>query len=121
MPQGYLRKTDIKRICAAFEEAIAESRKPHSLSKFPCAMFRYGENHSLCYLCPIYNDLFPFGCFRARIRGETHDVWLNSYHAWLTLFSMTFKEARKKLDEWDEFLKLDKILCEVCDGWNHEN
>lgn len=34
MQQRFLSKTDAKRICAAFEEVIAESRRGQA--KFPC-------------------------------------------------------------------------------------
>lgn len=121
MQQGFISKTDAKRICAAFEEVIAESRQ--GAAKFPCEKYFHcgDDKRHLGYLCPIGNGLFHFSCYRARLEGKPHETWLEAYHAWLTLFAMTSIVARKKLGEWDEFLKLDKILCEVCDGWNHEN
>lgn len=121
MQQKYMRKTDIKRICAAFEEVISESRR--GSAKFPCEKYFHcgDDKKNLWYICPIGQGLFHFYCYRARLEGKPHETWLEAYHAWLTLFAMTSAVAREKLGEWDEFLKLDKILCEVCDGWNHEN
>lgn len=121
MTNHFISKTDAKRICAAFEEVIAESRR--GAAKFPCEKYFHcgDEKKDLGYICPIGQRLFHFYCYRARIEGKPHETWLEAYHAWLTLFAMTSAVAQKKLDEWDGFLKLDKILCEVCDGWNHEN
>lgn len=113
MNNHFMRKTDAKRICAAFEEVIAESRR--GSAKFPCEKYFHcgdGERH-LGYICPIGNGLFHFSCYRARLAGKPHKTWLEAYHGWLTLFAMTSAVAQKKLGEWDEFLKLDKILCEV--------
>lgn len=121
MNNHFMRKTDAKRICAAFEEVISESRP--GAAKFPCEKYFHcgDDKRHLGYLCPIGNGLFHFSCYRARLEGKPHETWLEAYHAWLTLFAMTSSVAREKLGEWDEILKLDKILCEVCDGWNHEN
>lgn len=121
MNNHFMRKTDEKRICAAFEEVIAESRR--GSAKFPCEKYFHcgDDKKNLWYICPIGQGLFHFYCYRARLEGKPHETWLEAYHAWLTLFAMTSAVAREKLGEWDEFLKLDKILCEVCDGWNPEN
>lgn len=116
MNNCFIRKTDAKRICAAFEQVIADSRL--GAAKFPCEeYFHCGDGRrDLAYLCPIGNRLFHFYCYRARFEGKPHEVWLEAYHAWLTLFAVTSSVAREKLDEWDAFLKIDKILSEISDG-----
>lgn len=115
----YMRKADIKRVCAAFEQAIAQSRNGE-LAKFPCdEMFHCMEEGNYHrYICPIYNQLFPFGCMGARLRGETHETWLKSYYVWLTVFSMSYSIARKKLDDWEGFLRLDELLSNMGGGGN---
>lgn len=121
MQKQYMRKTEFRRVCVAFENAIVCSRKI-KFAKFPCDMFRCCETRrNYLHICPVYNGFIPITCVQAHTEWISHKDLLDYYFEWLSVFTKTFPEAKILVDEWDDFLKLDRILCEVCDGWNHEN
>lgn len=121
MQKQYMRKTEFRRVCAAFENAITCSRKIR-FAKFPCDMFRCGGlNRDYSHICPVINGFLPITCLQANTEWISHKDFLDYYFEWLSVFAKSFPEAKKLVDEWDNYLKLDRILCEVCDGWNHEN
>lgn len=110
----YLNPPDYRRVNAAFLQAIAKSRNV-GISTFPCWIFgkdakESGTCKQICPLWAHYGAPEDTPCTRLWKVGLKHDCWITLYKYWLETMSKTFEEARKALESWEDFLKLDKLL-----------
>lgn len=110
----YLTPPDYRRVNAALLQAIARSRK-EGRSKFPCEILgvRARRNFACIMICPVrrlYTEFYEGLCRNGRNAEFTHEEWLAFYRQWLHIMSKTFEDARKKLERWVDFVRLDVLL-----------
>lgn len=110
----YLNPPDYRRVNAAFLQAIGQSRQ-EGVSTFPCRVLGtdvkgFGACKPICPMWAHYGAAIDISCavlWKVRLK---HDFWIAFYKYWLGTMSKTFEDARQKLERWEDFLKLDKLL-----------